>query len=174
MPIDIAASIHELSDDAAIDVAARQAHGQGYATNTREVDLAGMAVVKKHLGDLGWNVDDVSHDVDAATGRKLGYDLLATCAGRRLCVEVKATKTASPSAMFITANEVEVAKTNPEWVLAFVTHALDPSPDPVAWFSRHAAVEVLAAKVYRASLDATTAASSPDEVLVGRRHNTLG
>jgi hypothetical protein len=73
--------------------------------------------------------------------------------------------------MFITKNEVEVAKANRDWVLAFVTHALEVQPDPVHWFSRHDAVETLAEKVYRATLDPARAAPFPDEAIVRRRRS---
>ena len=126
--------------------------------DTLEVEALGLAVLEKHLRALGWlDFKDVREDRDAQ-GRKLGYDLLAQREGEELHVELKATSGLYQADVTLTANEAEVAASDPLWVLALATEVRRSSAK-IEWMSRHDAAALLTPTVFRA------------DVTQGARHN---
>jgi len=118
--------------------------GQGHSVDPQAVDKVGMDMVTAYFSPP-WKVEHVDRE-------KCGWDITATLADARLCIEVKATSGPAPT-VYVTANELNKAETNPDWVMAVVTNALAKKP-LLRW---HTAAEVVAAVkpvVYRARLDA--------------------
>lgn len=128
--------------------------GQGYINDPLAVEKVGMDQVTAYFEDQtsGWTVVHVDRE-------KCGWDITATRGAERWCVEVKATSGGAPT-VFVTANELDKAETNEDWIMAVVTHALTPSP-ALDWY---ASADVSAAArpvVYRARLDAAEPVEGP-------------
>jgi hypothetical protein len=81
-----------------------------------EVEQAAMSHVTEHYQKAGYGVKDVSKV------HTLGYDLECTRRKEKLCVEVKGLS-GDEEYFYITKNEVEAAKSNPNFVLCVVTGA---------------------------------------------------
>ena len=93
--------------------------GFGSAEHNREVEDSATAAVIADYEDAGWDVNDVSAD-------KCGWDLTCTHPDRPTArVEVKGTSGNRPIVLR-TANEIEAAHHELDWVLAVVTRAFGP------------------------------------------------
>jgi hypothetical protein len=125
--------------------------GQGHGVDPQAVEKVGMDKVTAYFSPP-WQIELVDRE-------KCGWDITATLADARLCVEVKATSGPAPT-VYVTANELDKAETNPDWVMAVVTNALGDEP-LLRW---HTAAEVVAGVqpvVYRARLDAEAGTHQP-------------
>lgn len=129
------------ADDDALELAREEAHGQGYAVDTKAIEDVGMREVARHFA--GWEVEDVSSS-------RCGWDLTVTRDKERWLVEVKATTGARPTVL-LTANELDKALSEPQWTLAVVTRAL-AGPDPVRFYSGAEARTAAVSTVSRAAL----------------------
>ncbi|NEU80688.1 DUF3883 domain-containing protein [Nostoc sp. UIC 10630] len=96
--------------------------GFGNYQKNKEVEKAAIDFVQKQYH--GWNIQSVERD-------NLGYDLICTKDSIVKNIEVKGVSGREP-AFIITANEVEQAKKNPNFVLWVVTSALN-SPKGHCW-----------------------------------------
>ncbi|MDZ8083393.1 MAG: DUF3883 domain-containing protein [Nostoc sp. DcaGUA01] len=96
--------------------------GFGSYPKNKEVEKAAIDFVMKQYD--GWNIQSVEKD-------KKGYDLICTKSSIVKNVEVKGVSGKEP-AFIITANEVEQANKNPNFVLWVVTSALN-SPKGHCW-----------------------------------------
>jgi tetratricopeptide (TPR) repeat protein len=96
--------------------------GFGSSPKNKEVEKAAIDFVMKQYD--GWNIQSVEKD-------KKGYDLICTKSSIVKNVEVKGVSGKEP-AFIITANEVEQANKNPNFVLWVVTSALN-SPKGHCW-----------------------------------------
>ena len=81
------------------------------------VERGAIDAVSKGLRRAGWHVE-------SKEAAKVGYDLLCTKRGATIHVEVKGTSGDS-QLFFLTRGELERARTDPAFVLAIVTRALD-------------------------------------------------
>jgi hypothetical protein len=125
--------------------------GQGHSVDPQAVEKIGMDMVTAYFSPP-WKVELVDRE-------KCGWDITATLTDARLCIEVKATSGPAPT-VYVTANELDKAETNPDWVMAVVTNALAEEP-LLRW---HTAAEVVAAVkpvVYRARLNAAVGTDHP-------------
>lgn len=114
-----------LADD---DGGARRRTGQGYVNDVetkKAVELHAMAQARLHLEGLGFEVDDHSD--------RAPYDLQARNAKTVISVEVKGTQ-GDGSAVLLTANEVEYARSHQPHVALVVVMGIKVarSPEPVA------------------------------------------
>jgi hypothetical protein len=125
--------------------------GQGHGVDTQAVEKVGMNMVAAYFSPP-WQVELVDRE-------KCGWDITATLADARLCVEVKATSGLAPT-VYITANELDKAETNPDWVMAVVTNALGEKP-LMRWHTAEEVVAVVKPVVYRARLDAALGTEQP-------------
>jgi hypothetical protein len=101
--------------------------------------------VPKWYEERGWNVQSVE-------AKRCGYDLLCTKDTVEENVEVKGVQ-GKESSFFITAGEVQQARTNARFVICVVTSALSDNP----LLSRYSGVELitnfsLVPVLFRASL----------------------
>lgn len=104
-------------DNAATITVSSSGAGFGDPDQNREVEVAAMRAVTEHYAEGGWDVEDVSR-------AKCGWDL--TCwnhAEGARHLEVKGVAGFNPT-ILLTANEHNVASTDPEWRLAIVVNAL--------------------------------------------------
>jgi hypothetical protein len=94
--------------------------GFGSAEQNAKVEAAAMRCVIDVYGADGWRHHDVSRE-------KVGWDVTFTRGGEEHHVEVKGVAGAKIEC-FVTANELEKARTMPSWRLAIVTDALSGAP----------------------------------------------
>ena len=100
------------------------AEGQQYLTDgalRAAIEQRAMRAATGHFEGLGYVVVDVS--------RTMPYDLHATRAQEELHVEVKGT-TGTGSAVFLTRNEVQHAKANPDKAVLFELSGVDVRSEP--------------------------------------------
>lgn len=140
----------------AIDVGARDlTAGQGFAIDPQAVEKVGMDTVTDHF-DASWEVRHVDLE-------KCGWDITATRGDTRLCIEVKATTGWAPT-VFVTANELDKAHTNPDWVMAVVTQAGTDEP-LLRWHTAQEVCEAVRPTIYRARLTASAGTDVPQAIV---------
>jgi tetratricopeptide (TPR) repeat protein len=113
------------------DFTSQYGGGFGKSEKNRKVEKAAIKFVTKLYENDEWNVKSVEND-------KLGYDLVCTKDGITENVEVKGISGKEQS-FIITANELNQAKNNPQFILFIVNSALDNSPIP----KRYSGTEIL-------------------------------
>jgi len=98
----------------------KQGGGFGDPEINLEVEQAAIAYVKKWYVDRGWKVLSLENE-------NRGYDLQCSLGRKEENVEVKGIKGKQRS-FIITKNEVEQAKSNPDFVICIVTSAFSKRP----------------------------------------------
>lgn len=121
--------------------------GAGFGTPAQNaiVERAAMDAVIAHYA--GWSCRDVSMD-------KVGWDIEFTHqSGEVAKVEVKGLSGSRPTVL-LTVNELNAAKTDPEWILALVTRALDDEQRTINEYDGPTAITAAQPYVFRADLAA--------------------
>jgi hypothetical protein len=108
----------------------------------RIIEVGAVAFVIEHLGEFGWEVEDVQ-------GQNVGWDLTARRASEVARIEVKGRGLDS-SAVLLSTNEIRAAQIESGWELAVVTGVLT-SPK-LSWYDSQAVLSVAEPITYRVGL----------------------
>lgn len=125
--------------------------GQGFSVDPQAVEKVGMDRVTEFF-PAPWTVEHVDRE-------KCGWDITATLGSKRLCIEVKATSGPAPT-VFVTANELDKAETNQDWIMAVLTHALSDAP-LLQWYTAAELCAAVKPVIYRARLESAAGEVDP-------------